>query len=107
MVCERLHENMELRSKDQPLKVHQAKKDHYGCDLEKTFSSKGILIDEEFKGDITEIRENSFKFSYDLAFHMQKVFFEQFMSDGIYNFTAKELQTEAMQSYYKNLRREL
>lgn len=107
LVCERLHENMELKSRNEPVKVHRANWSHYGCPLEKTFSSKGRLIDKNFEGGRSEWRENSFQFSYDLAFNMQRVFFEELLPQGIFNFSAEELQSRAMQSYYRNARKEL
>ena len=101
LVCERLHENQALKKFNQPTKRHQATEDHYGCPLEKTFSTSGEIIDENYSGPDAEYRENSFKFSYELGKYLQEAFFEYFLPNGIYEFTAKKLQSKAMKLYQR------
>ncbi len=100
LVCERIHENIELNKIHLPTVKHQATKEHYGCPLEKTFSDSGILIDENYEMERKGWRQNSFQFMYDMAWSLQEAFFNDFLADAVYNFTAEQLQNKAMKFYH-------
>jgi len=104
LVCERLHENLELKKAGRPTVRHQANKEHYGCPLENTFSESGVLIDDSYGAEAEGWRPNSFQFMYEMAWSLQEAFFSDFLGVGVYNFTARQLQNKALK-YYHGLER--
>lgn len=103
LICERLHKNIELKQANKPPISHRATKSHYGCTIEKTFSNSGVIIDGNYTGGLSEWRENSYKFFYELGFSFQEVFFDYFLPNGIYNFTAKDMEKKAFSFYNENI----
>ena len=97
-VCERLHENVEREKRGEALTTHQANKTHYGCPIPQRFNENGIWLRGE--GDTNhEESDNIFRFSYESANCEQKIFFDDYLNNGIYNFTANELRSKALNLY--------
>ncbi len=96
---------MELEKNKQPIKVHIAKKDHYGCPPPFTFSSNGILYNERNRND-PDWQESVFKFEYEFSFCRMRVFLDYFLTNKIYNFTSKSLREKAL-AYYEVNRQKL
>ena len=104
LVCQRLHENRALRQAKKQIKTHQATLEHYGCPLHYTFSENGVLMDQNYAG--SDRRDNSFKFSYDFAYSLQKIFFEKYMPNHVFNFTASQIRDDALRYYHNMLQKD-
>ena len=103
-VCERLHENIERDKKGQPPIIRQATKEHYGCPEPYTFTESGILLNKNDKNEKTWV-DSKFKFSYEFSYVEQKIFFDKFLKNKIYNFTYKMLRDSAFKYYYDEFRK--
>lgn len=104
LVCERLHENLDRKKQGKPLIKNQANKNHYGCPQPYTFSEDGILLDDKYENSF-KWKPSSFLTSFELAYINQKLFFDKYLSNNIYNFTHKSLQQETFKYHREVFKR--
>ncbi len=100
LICERMHENLERKKNGRPKAIYQASLAHYGCPMPYTFTESGEALNEN-KTHLKDFRESTFKFSYEFAYFQQKIFFEEYLPNNIFNFSSKELKNRAI-DYHRN-----
>jgi alpha-1,3-fucosyltransferase 10 len=94
LICERIHENIDLKRLERPQKQHQATIEHYGCPRPSTFDKSGAIKAAD--------ETTNWLFTYEMTYCMQEIFFEYYMPMKTYNFSMKKLQSDALE-YHKNV----
>lgn len=100
LVCERIHENNEREKNNQESKTYQANKHHYGCPGPVTFSESGALLEDD---QVTNDNSDNWKFTYEFAYSQQKVFFEKYLPNNIFNFSNKMLEKDTLEYFKTNV----